>query len=240
MVNDKLNFKIEVYSDGADIKDMRDVAENDFITGFTTNPSLMKQAGVKNYLTFAKEVVKEFPDYSISFEVFSNDHDTMLKEAELLHALGENVYVKIPSITTEGKSTAPIIKYLSEKGVSINVTAIATIDQVKTAVASFSAGTENIVSIFVGRLADTGADPTEFVKESVAITKDHPEAQLLWASTREVLNIFQAQELGVDIITVPPTIIKKLSSVGKSAEKVSLDTVLGFEKDIKASGLKIL
>ncbi|KRM88750.1 transaldolase [Liquorilactobacillus vini] len=240
MANNKLDFKIKIYSDGADIRDMREAAKNDFLSGFTTNPSLMKKAGVKDYLTFAKEVVKEFPDYSISFEVFSNDHDTMLKEAELLHSLGKNVYVKIPIITTEGKSTASIIKYLSEKGVSINVTAIATIDQVKEAVASFAPGTKNIVSIFVGRVADTGTDPTEFVKESVAATKDHPEAQLLWASTREVINIFQAQELGVDIITVPPTIIKKLANVGKSAEKVSLDTVLGFEKDIKASGLKIL
>ena len=235
-----LHFDIEVYSDGADIADMREVAKHDFITGFTTNPSLMKRAGITDYLTFAKKVVAEFPNYSISFEVFSNDTGTMLKEAELLHSLGKNVYVKIPILTTSGESTAPLIKQLSAKGISINVTAIATLEQVKAATAAFTPGTKNIVSIFVGRVADTGTDPTDFVKQSVAITKPHPEAQLLWASTREVLNIFQAQELGVDIITVPPTIINKLGNVGKSQQQVSLDTVLGFEKDIKASGLKIL
>lgn len=196
--------------------------------------------GITDYLTFAKQVVAEFPDYSISFEVFSNSQAAMLKEAELLHSLGKNVYVKIPIITTDGKSTAPLIHKLSDKGISINVTAIATIAQVKETVAAFAPGTKNIVSIFVGRVADTGVDPTEFVQQSVSIVKEHPEANLLWASTREVLNIFQAQRLGVDIITVPPTIIKKLTNVGKSAQQVSLETVLGFEKDIKASGLKIL
>ncbi|WP_332237281.1 transaldolase [Sporolactobacillus sp. KGMB 08714] len=236
----KLNFKIQIYSDGADIADMREVAKNDFVSGFTTNPSLMKRAGITDYLTFAKQVVAEFPDYSISFEVFSNSQAAMLKEAELLHSLGKNVYVKIPIITTDGKSTAPLIHKLSDKGISINVTAIATIAQVKETVAAFAPGTKNIVSIFVGRVADTGVDPTEFVQQSVSIVKEHPEANLLWASTREVLNIFQAQRLGVDIITVPPTIIKKLTNVGKSAQQVSLETVLGFEKDIKASGLKIL
>ncbi|EJE97938.1 transaldolase [Liquorilactobacillus mali] len=234
------SFKIKVYSDGADIDDMREVAKNKFVSGFTTNPSLMKKAGITDYMVFAKKVVSEFPHYSVSFEVFSNDQAGMLKEAELLHSLGKNVYVKIPVITTDGKSTASLIKKLSEKGVSLNVTAIAMIDQVKETVAAFAPGTTNIVSIFVGRVADTGADPTEFVQQSVDIVKKHPEANLLWASTREVLNIFQAQKMGVDIITVPPTIIKKLTNVGKTAQQVSLGTVLGFEKDIKASGLKIL
>lgn len=234
------SLKIKVYSDGADIDDMREVAKNKFVSGFTTNPSLMKKAGITDYMTFAKKVVSEFSHYSISFEVFSNDQSGMLKEAELLHSLGKNVYVKIPIITTDGKSTASLIKQLSEKGISLNVTAIATIDQVKEAVAAFAPGTTNIVSIFVGRVADTGADPTEFVQQSVDVVKKHPEANLLWASTREVLNIFQAQKMGVDIITVPPTIIKKLTNVGKTAQQVSLDTVLGFERDIKASGLKIL
>lgn len=233
-------LKIQVYSDGADINDMREMAKKDFISGFTTNPSLLKKAGVTNYLDFAKKVVAEFPDYSISFEVFSNDNSTMLQEANLLHELGPNVYVKVPIITVDGQSTAPIIKTLSASNVNVNVTAITTIEQVQLAVNSFEKGTHNIVSIFAGRVGDTGADPTKFVKESVAAVKGHDEASLLWASTREVLNIFQAQAMGVDIITVPPTIINKLGNLGKTAEQVSLDTVNGFAKDIKASGLSIL
>lgn len=237
--NSKLN--IEIYSDGANIADMRNVAKNDFVSGFTTNPSLMKKAGITDYMTFAKKVVAEFPNHAISFEVFSNNPEIMLKEAKLLHSLGKNVYVKIPIITTDGKSTVGLIKQLSGNGISINVTAITTLDQVKDAVDAFAKETKNIVSIFVGRIADTGADTTDFVNQSVAITKEHPEAQLLWASTREVQNILQAQQMGVDIITVPPTIINKfVANRGKSAQQVSLDTVLGFEKDIKASGLSIL
>ncbi|KRL98743.1 translaldolase [Liquorilactobacillus satsumensis DSM 16230 = JCM 12392] len=234
------NVKIKIYSDGADIKDMRTVAKNEFVSGFTTNPSLMKKAGITDYQSFARKVVAEFPKYSISFEVFSNDEATMLQEAELLHLLGKNVYVKIPIITISGKSTAPLIQKLSNKGISLNITAITTMAQVKEALTAFAPETQNIISIFVGRIADAGNDPTEFVQQSVAAVKQHPEAELLWASTREVANVFQAQKLGVDIITVPPTIIAKLSQIGKSAQQVSMDTVLGFEKDIKASGLSIL
>lgn len=237
MVN---QFKIQIYSDGADITDIRAMAKKDFVSGFTTNPSLLKKAGVTDYMDFAKKLVAEFPDYSISFEIFSNDVTTMIQEAKQLHALGSNVFVKVPIITVDGKSTAETIKVLSASGININVTAITTIDQVRAATAAFADGTHNFVSIFAGRLADTGSDPTEFVKQSVAVTATREEAKLLWASTREVLNIFEAQSLGVDIITVPPTIINKLGSLGKSAEQVSLDTVNGFAKDIKASGLSIL
>lgn len=235
------DLKIDVYSDGADIKDMKKMAELDFVTGFTTNPTLMKKAGVTDYMSFAREVVQEFPDKSISFEVFSNDFETMEKEAQIIHKLGKNVFVKIPIITVEGKSTASLINKLSDQGIYINVTAIATLDQVKECVDAFAPGTKNLVSVFAGRVADTGVDPASFVKESAAICKEKDEAYLLWASTREVLNIFQAQELGCDIITVPPAIIEKLNSkVGKSQFDVSLDTVKGFEKDIKSLGFSIL
>lgn len=233
-------LKIDVYSDGADIKDMKEMEKFNFVTGFTTNPSLMKSAGVDDYLAFAKDVVKEFPDKSLSFEVFSNDFETMEKEAQVIHQLGSNVYVKIPIITVEGKSTASLIKKLSNQGIFINVTAIATIDQVKDCVAAFAPGTKNLVSVFAGRVADTGTDPTEFVKQSAEICGNVKEAYLLWASTREVINVFQAQELGCDIITVPPAVLKKLSKVGKSQFDVSLDTVKGFAKDIETLGYSIL
>ncbi len=234
------DLKIEVYSDGADLDDMKEMAKLSFVTGFTTNPSLMKRAGIDNYLAFAKEVVQTFPDKSISFEVFGNDFATMEKEARIIHGLGENVFVKIPIITVEGKSTAPLIQKLSAQGIYINVTAIATLDQVKDCVSVFAPGTKNLVSIFVGRVADTGTDPTDFVKQSAAICGKVKEAYLLWASTREVINVFQAQELGCDIITVPPAILKKLSHIGKSQFDVSLDTVKGFAKDIQSLGYSIL
>lgn len=234
------DFKIKIYSDGANIDDMRHDAQYDFVSGFTTNPSLMKAAGVTDYLTFAKQVVSELGDYDISFEVFGQDDDTMLKEAEILTKLGDKVFVKIPIITTDGKSTAPLIKKLSAADVALNVTAITTLDQVKEASEAFKPGSRNIVSVFAGRVADTGADPIPLMKESLAITQQYSGTELLWASTREVFNIVEAERLGVDIITVPPTILKKLESFGKSAQDVSLDTVKGFEKDIQASGLSIL
>lgn len=233
-------FNIDIYSDGADIKDMKEVNKYGFVDGFTTNPSLMKKAGVKDYLTFAKQVVNEFPNLPISFEVFSNDFETMEKEAQIIHSLGKNVFVKIPIITVDGQSTAPLIKKLSNQGIFVNVTAIATVSQVKTAVEAFAKGTTNLVSIFVGRVADAGMDTTNFVNESVTICKKVPEAKLLWASTREVSNVYQAAKAGVDIITVPPVILGKLRKVGKTAEQVSLSTVEGFAKDISSLGFSIL
>lgn len=234
------NFGIDIYSDGADIKDMQEVAGYGFVDGFTTNPSLMKKAGVEDYLTFAKSVVNEFPNLPISFEVFSNDFETMEKEAQIIHSLGNNVFVKIPIITVDGQSTAPLISKLSKQGIFVNVTAIATVDQVQEAVKSFAKGTTNLVSIFVGRVADAGLDTSELVNESVSICHNVPEAKLLWASTREVANVYQAAAAGVDIITVPPTILGKLKKVGITAEQVSLNTVEGFAKDISSLGFSIL
>lgn len=234
-------FKTKIYSDGADLKDMQTINQNAFVTGFTTNPSLLKKAGVTNYLEFAKKAVATFPDESISFEVFSNDFDTMAKEAKLLHDLGPNVYVKVPIRTTDGKSTAGLISDLTAAGIQVNITAIATVDQVKESVAAIAPGTPSIVSIFVGRVADTGADPMSFVRESVKLTAGRDEVELLWASTREIYNIIQAEQEGVDIITVPPTIIAKLvSKFGQTGDEVTMNTVKGFEADIKATGLNIL
>ncbi|BBN97962.1 transaldolase [Sporolactobacillus terrae] len=232
--------KIGIYSDGADIADMRKVAVHDYVKGFTTNPSLMKSAGVTDYLSFARDVVKAFPKHSISFEVFGNSFETMKQEARVIASLGENVAVKIPILTPDEKSTAELIHELSEEGIAINVTAITTSQQVQEAVDALTEGKKNIISVFAGRIADTGVDPSAFVRASRKICDTKDGAQLLWASTREVLNIFQAQDLGCDIITVPPSILSKLGNIGKSAKQVSIDTVKNFEADIKTLGFSIL
>lgn len=235
------NFNIKVFSDGADIADMEAINQHDFVTGFTTNPSLLKKAGVTDYLAFAKQVVAKFPGESISFEVFSNDFDTMEEEAKRLSSLGDNVYVKIPIRTTSGETTAPLIHDLTKAGVSINVTAIATTAQVKESLEAIVPGVPVIISIFVGRVADTGVDPIPFAKESIALTAQYPDAELLWASTREIYNIIQADAMGADIITVPPAMIAKLAAnVGKTGDDVTMATVNGFDKDIQATGLSIL
>lgn len=234
------NFDIEIYSDGAIIEDMRKDAKKDYVTGFTTNPSLMKKAGITDYMDFAKKVVSEFPNHSISFEVFGTDHETMKKEALKMTSLSDQVFVKIPIILADGSSNAPLIQDLSNSGIKLNITAIATIDQVKDALAAVNAEVPSIISIFVGRVADTGQDPTSFINESVELTKKVPAAKLLWAATREVANVYEAQAAGVDIITVPPTILAKLDKVGKPAIQVAIDTVKGFDKDISSLGFSIL
>lgn len=233
-------WAISIYSDGADLGKMKESYASGFVDGFTTNPSLMKAGGVTDYLSFAKEVLTAFPEAPISFEVFGDDAETMKKEALILKDLGEHVFVKIPVIDTKGNSMAPLIKELSELGIKLNVTAITTPDQVRDAVDAFKEGTTNIVSIFVGRLNDVGTDTDDFVRESREICDTKPGSLLLWASTREVYNIVQADHLGCDIITVPPQIIGKLKNLGKSAGEISLDTVKAFQKDISELGFSIL
>ena len=232
------DLKVKIYSDGANIEDMLKVEQGGFVTGFTTNPSLMKAAGVKDYNEFAKEALSKLK-YPISFEVFADDLETMESEAEIINSFGNNVYIKIPIINTKGESTKELIKKLSEKGYKLNITAILTIDQVKETVEAFSEGTSNLVSVFAGRIADAGYDPLPIMKEARKICDTKKGTELLWASTREVYNIVQADEIGADIITVPPSIISKLSGMGKDLFEVSLDTVKTFAKDISASGLSI-
>ncbi|EOH94428.1 transaldolase [Enterococcus pallens] len=233
-------WKISIYSDGADLSKMKESYASGLVDGFTTNPSLMKAGGVTDYLSFAKDVLTAFPKVPISFEVFGDDAETMKKEALILKDLGDQVFVKIPIIDTKGNSMAPLIKELSELEIKLNVTAITTTEQVRNAVDAFKVGTTNIVSIFVGRLNDVGMDTDAFVKESRAICDSKPGSLLLWASTREVYNIVQADRLGCDIITVPPQIISKLKNLGKSAEEISLDTVKAFQKDISELDFSIL
>lgn len=233
-------MNIKLYADGANINDMLSVYKEGLVDGFTTNPSLMKKAGIKDYKEFAKNVVNEIPDLSISFEVFSDDFEIMEKEALILKEFGENVFVKIPIQNSKGESSIPLIKKLSNEGVNLNITAIYTIEQVKETVEAVSENAKTYVSVFAGRLADAGIDPIPVIKESVEICHSKKNVELLWASTREVFNIFEAERLGVDIITVPNDIINKYKKVGKTPEQLSLDTVVTFAKDIQELGYSII
>ena len=235
----KLNVK--VFADGADIEEMKSAYKNQLVDGFTTNPSLMAKAGVTDYKAFAEEVVSEIPDASISFEVFADDLPTMEKEAEILKQYGDNVFVKIPIVTTTGESTLPLIKRLSSKQVRLNVTAVYTIEQVKAITDAVTEGVPTYVSVFAGRIADTGIDPLPLMKESVKVTHSKEGVQLLWASCREVYNVIQADEIGADIITCPADVVKKVNNnLGRDIGELSVDTVKGFAKDIQWSGLSIL
>lgn len=235
----KLNVK--VFADGADIEEMKSAYKNQLVDGFTTNPSLMAKAGVTDYKAFAEEAVSEIPDASISFEVFADDLPTMEKEAEILKQYGANVFVKIPIVTTTGESTLPLIKSLSSKQVRLNVTAVYTIEQVKAITDAVTEGVPTYVSVFAGRIADTGIDPLPLMKEAVKVTHSKEGVQLLWASCREVYNVIQADEIGADIITCPADVVKKVNNnLGRDIGELSVDTVKGFAKDIQSSGLSIL
>ena len=234
------DLRVTVYADGADIEGMKEEYRKGFVKGFTTNPTLMKKAGVKDYLSFAKEALKEIPDLPLSLEVFADDFDTMEKEARVISALSENVFVKIPINNSKGESSIPLIRKLSEEGIQLNVTAILTIPQVKEAVAAFKEGTKNIVSVFAGRILDTGVDAVPVMKEVAQICRTKPGTLSLWASCREVYNIIQADQCGTDIITVTNDILKKLPNLGKDLTKLSLETVQMFVNDGKSLGFSIL
>ncbi|MDQ7176374.1 transaldolase [Staphylococcus chromogenes] len=234
------NLKVKVFADGADINQMKQAYQNKEVDGFTTNPSLMAKAGVKDYKQFAKEVVEAIPDASISFEVFGDDMETMEKEAEIIQQFGENIFVKIPIVNTKGETMLPLIKKVSAKGVKLNVTAVYTIEQVKDITEAVTEGVETYVSVFAGRIADTGVDPLPLMKEAVEVTHSKKGVQLLWASCRELFNVVQADEIGADIITCPSDVVKKVPNIGRDINELSVDTVKGFSKDIQSSGLSIL
>ncbi|HEQ8693041.1 TPA: transaldolase [Streptococcus pyogenes] len=238
MMTKKLNVK--VFSDGAVLETMLKDLQTGLVTGFTTNPSLMKKAGISSYIGFAKEVLAKITDYPVSFEVFADDLASMEKEAEKIASLGDNVYVKIPVTTSTGESTCPVIQKLSAKGMKLNVTAIFTIEQTQAVVDHLTAGVPAIVSVFAGRIADTGVDPMPIMEEALRICRQKEEVELLWASPRETYNIYQADQLGVDIITCTTDLIAKLPLQGKDLEDYSLETVQMFLKDSTSLGFKIL
>ncbi|HHM0012693.1 TPA: transaldolase [Streptococcus pyogenes] len=238
MMTKKLNVK--VFSDGAVLETMLKDLQTGLVTGFTTNPSLMKKAGISSYIGFAKEVLAKITDYPVSFEVFADDLASMEKEAEKIASLGDNVYVKIPVTTSTGESTCPLIQKLSAKGIKLNVTAIFTIEQTQAVVDHLTAGVPAIVSVFAGRIADTGVDPMPIMEEALRICRQKEGVELLWASPRETYNIYQADQLGVDIITCTTDLIAKLPLKGKDLEDYSLETVQMFLKDSTSLGFKIL
>lgn len=234
------DLKVKIYADGAVLDDMISAYKSGIVVGFTTNPSLMKKAGIQDYNQFAKTVLKEIPDLPISFEVFANDFETMEKEAKKISGFGKNVFVKIPITNSKGESSIPLIKKLSAEGLSLNVTAIFTVDQVRKTVDALTEGTAAIVSVFAGRIADSGRNPLPHMREDAAICHEKKGVELLWASSRELYNVYEADEAGADIITCTPAIIEKLQKVGRPLEELSLNTVQAFNQDIKSLGYSIL
>ncbi|MCL5257652.1 MAG: transaldolase [Patescibacteria group bacterium] len=233
------DLKIKIFGDGADKSSMLDLYQKPYIKGFTTNPTLMRKAGIENYEAFAKDILSLIKDRPVSFEVFSDEFSEMERQAKIIASWAKNVYVKIPITNTKGLSSFEVVKNLSNDGIKLNITAIFTPKQVKHIAAALASGVPSIISVFAGRVADTGVDPVPLMKECKEILKDYPDAELLWASPRELLNIFQADQIGCDIITVTPDVLKKLDSVGYDLEKFSIDTVKMFFDDGQKAGYKL-
>ncbi len=234
------DLKVAIYADGADIEKMKQMSRLPYIRGFTTNPTLMRKAGVTDYVSFAKQALAEISDRPVSMEVFADDFEKMEKEAREISSWGGNVFVKIPVMTTRGESSIPLIRKLSAEGLKLNITAVFTTEQVRGIVDAFAEGTENIVSVFAGRILDAGVDAEEIMKEVLPICRQKPGTKLLWASVREVFNIIQADRCGADIITVPDEIILKCSNLGKDLTDFSRETVEMFVRDGRSLGFSIL
>ena len=238
-MKEKMKLNVKLFADGADIAGIREMASNSSIAGFTTNPTLMRKAGVSDYKAFAKEVLTIVPDKPVSFEVFADDFPTMERQALEIASWGKNVNVKIPVTNTKGEFCGALVKRLSDAGVQLNVTALMTLDQVQRVTDALNPNTSAIISVFAGRIADTGRDPVPVMAKSVEIMKAKPKSKLIWASPRELLNIFQAEEVGCHIITATNDILKKLSLYNKDLNLYSLETVEMFYKDAQAAGFNI-
>ena len=232
-------LKVKIFADGADKNGMIEMYNKPFIKGLTTNPTLMKKAGITNYEYFAKDILQIITDKPLSFEVFSDDFDEMKRQALKIATWGDNVYVKIPITNTQRISAKNLIKDLSDSGVKLNVTAMMTLNQVQDVVNSLNPEVSSYVSVFAGRIADTGVDPLPLMKSVVEITKQKPKAEVIWASPRELLNIFHADQIGCQIITVTNDILKKLELFGYDLDEYSLDTVKMFYNDAKTAGFTI-
>ena len=232
-------LKVKLFADGADLAGMKEMYANPLIKGFTTNPTLMRKAGVQDYKAFARQVLEAIPDRPISFEVFADEFDEMERQAREIASWGKNVSVKIPVTNTKRQSAGPLIERLSGAGVALNVTALTSLEQVRAVTERLAPQTPAIISVFAGRIADTGRDPVPLMAEAVSIMRARPKAELIWASPRELLNIFQADTVGCHIITATNDILKKLALVGKDLEEYSLETVQMFHKDAQAAGYRI-
>ncbi len=232
-------LRVKIFADGADYDGMVKMYAHPRIRGFTTNPTLMRKAGVQDYEAFARKVLAAIPDRPVSLEVFADDFGEMERQALCIASWGRNVNVKIPVTNTKGEFSGPLVQRLSAAGVAVNVTALFTLAQVSAVVQCLSAGTPALVSVFAGRIADTGADPLPIMAEAVRILKAKPKAELIWASPREVLNIVQANDIGCHIITVTNDMIAKLNLLGKDHDQYSLETVEAFYRDASAAGYSI-
>jgi len=232
-------LKVKIFADGADKAGMLEMYSRPFIKGLTTNPTLMKKAGITDYREFCKDILKSINDKPLSFEVFSDDFSEMERQALEIASWGDNVYVKIPVTNTKKEPCYELVKKLSSQKVKLNVTALMTLDQVDGVVSSLSPDVPSYVSIFAGRIADTGFDPLPLMIRAVELLKAAPASELIWASPRELLNIFQADEIGCHVITVTNDILKKLSLVGYDLDAYSLDTVKMFYADAVAAGYRL-
>jgi transaldolase len=237
--NSRDDLRIKIFADGADLQSMIALAALPHIKGLTTNPTLMRHAGVLDYKAFAGDVLAAIPTKPISFEVFADDHDEIVRQARMIASWADNVYVKVPVTTTDGSSSNPAISELSAEGVKLNVTALMTPHQVESVAAALQPGVPAIISVFAGRVADTGRDPVPLMQECVQLLEAHDDIELIWASPRELLNIFQADAIGCDIITVTPDLLKKLDGVGKDLDEFSLETVQMFHRDAATAGFQL-
>jgi len=233
-------MKIKIFCDSADLEVIRRFNKNPLVSGFTTNPSLMKLAGAKNYKNYSLKLLSVCKKKPISLEVFADTPDHMLQQANIINSWGKNVYVKIPVVNSKGNFSGKVINKLSKKGIKLNITAVYTVSQVRKIVKNINMNSKTIISIFSGRMSDVGKDPIPIIKKSVSLTKKLKNVEILWASTREAYNYLQAKNCGCSIITMPSTIIEKISKFGKSYQDLTLDTVKKFLKDSKSSNFSLI
>ena len=232
-------MKTKIFCDSADFQTIKELNDNPLVSGFTTNPSLMRLSGAKNYKKYSLKILKICKKKPISLEVFGDTFDEMLRQALIINSWGKNVYVKIPVVNSKGLYSGKVIKALSQKGVNLNITAVYTVNQVKKILKSISNNSKTIISIFSGRMSDVGKDPVPIIKKSIQLTKKLKKVEILWASTREAYNYLQAKNYGCPIITMPPSIIEKISKFGKTHQELTIDTVKKFLKDSKKSNFKL-
>ena len=232
-------MKTKIFCDSADFKTIKKLSKNPMVSGFTTNPSLMRLSGEKNYKNYSLKLINVCKKKPISLEVFGDTPGQMLRQAIIINTWGKNIYVKIPVVNSRGSFSGKVINILSQKGIKINITAVYTVNQVRKILRCINKNSKIIISIFSGRMADVGKDPVPIIKESVRLTKKMKKVEILWASTREAYNYLQAKQCGCSIITMPSAIIEKISKFGKTYEELTLDTVKKFLKDSKDSNFKI-
>ena len=233
------DLSVKIFGDGADLPGILELYENPLISGFTTNPTLMRKAGIEDYEAFSKELVAAVPDRPISLEVFTDEFDDMERQALKIASWGDNVYVKIPVTNSRGDSSEKLVQRLAEQGVQLNVTALMTLGQVRWVGEALQASQSSYVSVFAGRVADTGRDPVPMMAAAVELLRPYPGLELIWASPRELLNVMQADAIGCHIITVTYDVLKKLSLVGKGLDEYSLETVQMFRNDALAAGFDL-